>query len=155
MNAELDNQIKFKYHQDKLDAVKALGYTYISEAMIDLYVNQKMSMQQISNALNNEITKEAIGRWLKIWGVKARSKGGDTSNYVEIWGENCIYCHKSTEKYRRLHGGHQSCCEKFKRGTKNWAIKYTKSAEGLTRLKKDFGIAQSVDDQLLISVLSK
>ena len=150
---ELDSNINFKYYDDKINAVKALGYSYISEAMIDLYANKKTSMPKIARMMNNEITKEAIGRWLKVWGIKARPKGGDTS--VWPWPDNCMICNKPTKKLRRSYGMHDGCWYKFKRGTKNWIIKYTKSAEGLTRLKKDLGIVHPVDNQLLISALNK
>jgi len=150
---KLDDSIKFRYYDDKINAVKSLGYSYISEAVIDLYINQEKSMPEIAKMMDGSITQQVIGLWLKKWNIKRRTRGGDTSSWS--WPENCIYCNELTQKNDRQIGMHSKCLYKFRRRTKNWIIKYSKSDEGLTRLKKDLGIAHHVDNKLLISVLNR
>jgi len=150
---KLDDSIKFRYYDDKINAVKSLGYSYISEAVIDLYINQEKSMPEIAKMMKPAITQQVIGLWMKRWNIKRRARGGDTSSWS--WPENCIYCNKPTEKNNRQIGMHNNCLYKFRWRTKHWIIKYSKSDEGLMRLKKDLGIAHHVDNKLLISVLNR
>ncbi len=149
----LDAKIQIRYYQDKIKTVKALGYSYVSEAVIDMYINQQKSMTEV--AKNTDVTSAGIQRWLKTWGIQPRSRGGDTQNFEEKWGKLCLLCNKPTKPYRRAYGMHDNCWLTFKKRTKHWVIKYTRSEEGLMRLKKDLGIAHHVDDQLLISVLNR
>jgi hypothetical protein len=149
----LESKINIRYYPDKIKVITALGYSYVSEAVIDMYVNQQKPMTEIAEGI--EVTSACIQRWLKIWGIQRRSRGGDTQNFEEKWGKFCLLCNKPTMSHRRAYGMHDGCWHIFKKRTKHWIIKYTRSEEGLTRLKADLGIVHPVDDQLLISVLNR
>jgi hypothetical protein len=156
MNAKyksLESKVKLNHYPDKIRAAKALGYSYVSEAVIDMYMNQQKPMTEIAETI--DVTSACIQRWLKAWGIQARPRGGDTQNFEEKWGKLCLLCNKPTTSHRRAYGMHDGCWLIFKKRTKHWIIKYTRSEEGLTRLKKDLGIVHPVDDKLLISVLNR
>ena len=69
---KLDQSVKFKHQEEMLEKVVELGYTYISEALIELYrVN---SLRKTAKILGWHVS--FVRRHLTNWGIERRPRGG-------------------------------------------------------------------------------
>ena len=70
----LDNTKRWTYYDDKLIIANKMGYRFVSEAWIKLYVLSKWSLGQIGTKF--EVTHLGVRNPLLKWGIKLRSRGG-------------------------------------------------------------------------------
>ena len=108
---ELDKVIDFKYATDKYRAAKNLGFEYISEAVIKLYPGH--SSFYLAECF--DVYHSTIRFWLKIWGIKRKSRG-DQGRWIKKYGsDNCINCGAKTHIGYRTNGRCGKCYRYFHR----------------------------------------
>ncbi len=74
----LDKEIQFEHRDDLYGEVLFQNYSYVSEAVYDLYYNQKKSLQKVAKTL--VVSYSAIYYWTKKWGWKLRPRLGYYKN---------------------------------------------------------------------------
>lgn len=67
---KLDSDIKFSYKDTLMQEVNTRGYKYISE-YVSTYYNGK-TIRDIARNLG--VSQKTVRRWMKIWGMKAKSR---------------------------------------------------------------------------------
>jgi len=63
---KIDQQTTYRYRADKQEAVEALGYDYISEAAVKLYLSD-LSSKEVGDKIG--VSEQCIIKWIRKFGV--------------------------------------------------------------------------------------
>jgi len=69
---KLDQSVKFNHQEELMEKIEALGYTYISEALIELY--RTNSLRKVAKILDCHVS--FVRRHLTNWEIERRPRGG-------------------------------------------------------------------------------